>query len=325
MQPTVKLRLGDMFDGPADLIVLPCSVSGTITGFVARRLAQHSIPHPQSWMALGEVEVMPFDGGEEIAQFVGFAASVSYNSSSTKAIQSIGQALGRFTAENSSVKYVAAPLLGAGAGGIQSEQVVAALREGFSSTAAADATLVVHVLHREIFDRLKGNRRVIQGQPKETVRVFISHTSKANESIEWVKELALHLIDQGIQARLDRFHLRRGMDLQQWMCNELALARKVIIVSDEAYKQKADGHTGGVGWETRIIQGDISSLPSDSTKYQVVVRAPEINKGLPIYLSTRYAFHAPGPVQDKEFRDELIKELLDLPIDPTLEMRECVL
>jgi TIR domain len=325
MQPTVKLRLGDMFDGPADLIVLPCSISGTITGFVARRLIQHSIPHPQPGMTLGEVEIMPFEGAEEIAQFVAFAASVSYNSSSTKAIQEIGQALGRFTAENPSVKYVAAPLLGAGAGGIQSEQVVAALREGFASTAAIDAVLVIHVLHQEVFDRLKSNRRILQGQSKEVIRVFISHTSKTDESIEWVKGLALYLIEQGVLARLDRFHLRRGMDLQQWMCNELALARKVVIVSDEAYKQKADGQLGGVGWETRIIQGDLFSLPPESTKYQVVVRATDINKGLPIYLNSRYVFHAPGPTQDQAFREELVKELLDLPIDPTLEIRECVL
>jgi hypothetical protein len=40
------------------------------------------------------------------------------------------------------------------------------------------------------------------------------------------------------------------MELPQWMCNELDLADKVVIVSDEAYAEKADGHLGGVGWET---------------------------------------------------------------------------
>jgi hypothetical protein len=44
-----------------------------------------------------------------------------------------------------------------------------------------------------------------------------------------------------------------------------------------------------------------------------------------MYLKTRYAFHAPGPVQDQTFRAELAKELLDLPIDPTLETREFAL
>jgi hypothetical protein len=325
MAPTIKLRLGDLFDGPADLIVLPCSTSGTITGFVARSLAQYSIPHPKDWMDLGEVEIMPFEGAEDIAQFVAFAASVRANSSTEEAIETIGRALGEFTATDRSVRNISAPLLGAGAGGLQSEVVVAALRAGFVATAAKDATLVVHVLHREIYDRLKGNRRVMQGRPKESVRVFISHTSKTAEAIEWVKTLALYLIDQGIQARLDKFHLRRGMDLPQWMCNELALANKVVVVCDESYKQKADGRLGGVGWETMIIQGDLANLPPDSTKYQVVVRATDIDKGLPLYLKTRYAFHAPDVAADQAFRDELVKELLDLPVDPSLETREFAL
>jgi hypothetical protein len=324
MEPTVKLRLGDLFDGPADLIVLPCSTAGTITGFVARSLVHYSIPHPRVGMSLGEVEILPFEGADDIAQYVAFAASVKGNSSTPAAIESIGSELGLFTKSQSSVRNVSAPLLGAGAGGLQSEKVVAALRSGFCSTAAADASLVIHVLHQDVFERLKGNRRYIQGKPKEAVRVFISHTSKTKDAEEWVKSLALFLIDHGVQARLDRFHLRRGMDLPQWMCNELALAKKVIVVCDEAYKQKADGRLGGVGWETMIIQGDLASLPPDSTKYQVVVRAQDIDKGLPMYLRTRYAFHAPGSEREQSFRDELLKELLDLPLDPSLEARECI-
>jgi hypothetical protein len=180
MRPTVKLRLGDIFDGPADLIVLPCATSGTITGFVARRLVQYSIPHPRAGMALGEVEILPFEGAEDIAQFVAFAASVHYGTSNVKELESIGRSLGTFTYENAAVKYVAAPLLGAGAGGVQSELVAAALREGFSATAASDATLAIHVLHQEVYDRLKTNRGAIKGQSKESIRVFISHTSKTD-------------------------------------------------------------------------------------------------------------------------------------------------
>src|SRR5262245_37757992 len=325
MSAKVKLRLGDLFDGPSDLIVLPCSTSGTITGFVARRLVQYSIPHPQTGMALGDVEIVPFEGAEDIAQFVAFAASVRGNSSSLDALQSIGHALGSFTATNPAVRYVAAPLLGAGAGGLQSERVVAALQKGFVADAVPDASLAIHVLHKDVYDRLKGNRSVIEGRQKQVVRVFISHTAKSDEAVEWVKALALYLIDQGIQARLDRFHLRRGMDLQQWMCNELALAEKVIVVCDEAYKQKADGRLGGVGWETMIIQGDLASLPPDSTKYQVIVRASRLEKGLPVYLRTRYAFHVPDTSAEMSFREELVKELLDLAVDPALEAREFTL
>jgi hypothetical protein len=325
MSANVKLRLGDLFDGPSDLIVLPCSTAGTVTGFVARSLARYSIPHPRVGMRLGEVEIMPFEGAENIAQFVALAASVKERTSSPDAIAAIGHNIGNFTKENPSVRLIAAPLLGAGAGGLQSEMVVSALGSAFATTAASDAILIIYVLHRGVFDRLKGNRRAVAGKPKESLRVFISHTSGTDEAVEWVKELALFLIDHGIQARLDRFHLRRGMDLPQWMCNELALAKKVVVVCDKPYKQKADGRLGGVGWETMIIQGDMANLPPDSTKYQVIVRAEDINEGLPIYLKAKFAYHARPSDAAHSFREELVRELFDLPLDERLETREFLL
>ena len=322
MTASVKLNLGNLFDGPADVVVLPCSTGGTITGFVARTLSQYSLPHPTAGMRLGEVEILPFEGGENIAQFVAFAASVKSMTSSLAAIEAIAVKLGEFTKNESSARVISVPLLGAGAGGLQSESVVAALKKGFESSAHDGANLIIHVLHKEVFDRLRGNRRKIAGQPKDAVRVFISHTSSTDADAEWVKELALFLIDNGIQARLDRFHLRRGMDLPQWMCNELALAQKVIVVCDENYKQKAEGRLGGVGWETMIIQGDVANLPPDSTKYQVVVRAEDINHGLPMYLKTKYAFHARPSDRSHSFRNELVRELLDLPLDERLEAKQ---
>lgn len=325
MTPIVKLRLGDIFDGPSDLIVLPCSTEGTVSGFVARKLNAHAIGHPRDGMALGEVDIEPFVGGEHLAQYVAFAASVDDMDSSADAIELIGRSLGEFTKRESSVRIVAAPLLGAGAGGIQGEVASARLRKGFLETAADNSTLIINVLQDDLFLRLKGNRKRIQSAAQRQPRVFISHTSNANSDVEWIKELALFLIESGVQARLDRFHLRRGMDLPQWMCNELALADKVLVICDEAYKLKADGRLGGVGWETMIIQGDIATLAPDSTKYQVVVRAESLERGLPLYLKTRYAFHATPSQDARSFRTELLREILDLPLDERLEAREIAL
>ena len=56
MGGSVKLRIGNLFDGPSDLIVLPCSTAGTITGFVARSLVDYDIPHPRVGMRLGAVD-----------------------------------------------------------------------------------------------------------------------------------------------------------------------------------------------------------------------------------------------------------------------------
>ena len=325
MASNVKLRLGNLFDGPADLIVLPCSTAGTITGFVARSLVNYRIPHPRVGMKLGTVEFMPFEGAENVAQFVAFAASVARNDSKPEAIRDIGRLIGAFTLEHPEVRAIAAPLLGAGAGGLHSEEVVAALREGFSGSASGESCLTISILHQDVYERLRAGRRRLAGKAKCQPLVFISHTSRTKEEEDWVTELALYLIDKGIQARLDRFHLRRGMDLPQWMCNELALASRVVIVSNEAYKAKADGRQGGVGWETMIIQGDLAQLPADSTKYQVIVRSESLNDGLPLYLKTRYAFHAKPSDAPGSFREELVRELLDLPLDERLEARECYL
>ena len=67
-------------------------------------------------MKLGQVDIMPFTGGENIAQFVAYAASVEHHSSTTKAIEQIGVHIGNFTISNSSIRAISAPLLGAGAG-----------------------------------------------------------------------------------------------------------------------------------------------------------------------------------------------------------------
>lgn len=324
MTPLVKIRLGNMFDGASDLIVLPCSTGGNITGFVARSLSFYSIPHPMAGMELGQVEILPFEGGENIAQFVAFAASVENMTSSTSAIEKIGVTLGNFTVKEPSVRIIATPLLGAGSGGLRSESVAVALTKGFVNSAHENATLIIYVLHQDVFNRLRDNRHTLVKKNKSSTRVFISYISTTDETVEWVKNLALFLIDNGIQARLDKFHLRRGMDLSQWMCNELSLAQKVIIICDETYKSKADGRLGGVGFETMIIQGDLANLPSDTTKYQVVVRTENIQDGLPLYLKTKYAFHARPSDKNNSFQNELLRELLDLPIDELIDDKEFV-
>src|SRR5262249_30003824 len=119
------------------------------------------------------------------------------------------------------------------------------------------------------------------------------------------------LRSNGIEARLDVWHLRPGMDLPQWMCTELSLADKVIIVSDETYAERANGRLGGVGWETMVIQGEMSKLRPDSTKYLVVVRAFEFDKCVPIYLKTKFALHCPPGHEFQNLIPKLVKEIND--------------
>lgn len=279
-------------------------------------------------MTLGDVSVMPFQGGENIAQFVAFAASVAGSSSSKVAIRRIGEQLGAATHQNSTIRLVSAPLLGAGAGGLGSENVVEALSDGFKSAAHGDARLVIHVLHADGFSRLAKssvsntpNTRQQAQQPASAIRVFVSYSHTSPDHEQWVEQLSTFLRENGIDARLDIWNLRHGMDLPQFMTNELALAERVILISDERYAEKADGRVGGVGWETMIVQGDIASQPPDSTKYLVIVRSKDIESGLPRYLKTKFVIHWSEDTPNERNRQILLRELYDQVKAPPIGQR----
>jgi hypothetical protein len=155
MSASVRIRQGDIFDDPSDLIVLPCSTAGTVSGPVAGSMVTFSIPHPKDHMALGEVDIRPYEGGKHSAKFIAFAASVERFTSTIDAIEKIGKELGQFTQDHPSVKKVAVPLLGAGAGSLLPEMAIEYLRKGFAESAAADSILVICVLDKELFDRVR--------------------------------------------------------------------------------------------------------------------------------------------------------------------------
>jgi hypothetical protein len=266
-------------------------------------------------MTLGDLVVTPFEGGENIAQYVGFAASVESDSSAMEAIERIGKQLGQATVDNTSIKLVSAPLLGAGAGGLTPEVVVNSLGRGFKSSANPDSRLVIYVLDEGVFRRLstvpKNELLEKRATPEQPIRVFISYCHSSPKHEKWVEELGCSLRENGIDARLDIWNLRRGMDLPQFMTNELALAQRVVLISDEKYAEKADGRVGGVGWETMIVQGDMARQAPDSNKYLVIVTSSSLEAGLPQYLKTKFVIHWPDSQNDEHNLQLLLRELYD--------------
>jgi hypothetical protein len=327
MSGIIELRKGDLFDGPSDLIVLPCSTIPTVKRFVADHLRNFDIRAPERVMQPGGVIIEPFRGSENIAAYVAFAASVIVRGETTPAlIRRIGEALGRFTVDNSSVQIVAAPLLGAGAGGLKSEEVVKSLSSAFLAHCAPRATLRIFVLHEDVFAGLRAlpifakgsatEERVSSG--KEASRVFISYTRTSDRHESRVKELATFLrMQEGINARLDLWHLSPGGDVAQWMCNELDLADRVLLICNEAYAQRADRRHGGVGWEIRLIQGDLL-MCQDTLKYVPVVCSENIQAATPKFLRTVKCLHWDPSKREDNFREELANALYNVTLEPPL-------
>jgi len=103
-------------------------------------------------------------------------------------------------------------------------------------------------------------------------RIFISYTKTAPEHVAWVQSLAEYLLANGVEARLDIWDLSPGMDVAQWMSNELDLADRVLLICNEEYARRADRRHGGVGWEIRLVQGDLLfSQSQNPDKYIPIV------------------------------------------------------
>ena len=346
MPGSIQLEVGDIFNGPSDLIVLPCSSGGGITGFVRNRLEEFNIQYPSGKIEFGHIHVFPFSGAENIASYVAFAASVKSMKTSEEALEEIGQQLGTFASKNPSVQLISSPLLGTGAGGLSPIAAFKSLTKGFFAKSPENVVLKICILSEDWYNKIvsecnyaqihvnSSGQRVIENKDEreitrrecedkkysiadgqsisnKPIRVFISYTRTSDSHSEWVKSLARFLRENGIDARLDVWHLRHGMDLTQWMCNELDLAQKVIVICNEEYAKRADGRHGGVGWEIRIVQGDLLTRGSENIgRYIPIIRSPSIPEGVPSFLKSSYGIHwSPFEKNDLARKQELLRAL----------------
>src|ERR1051325_10635986 len=149
----VLVRMGDIFEGSAQLTILPCSGKGTVSSATRRWLTMFGLPSPKdisSQPQLGEISgLIPFPGSQSITKYVVFAASVLNDFSSAEVIRKIAVRLGDLTQSNSDIRFVETPLLGTGAGGLKTEVAGKALYQGFKSSAHTDASLYIFVFDRE--------------------------------------------------------------------------------------------------------------------------------------------------------------------------------
>jgi TIR domain len=321
MGTQIEIVRGDMFEGPSDLVVIPCSTVPTITWFVADHLRSFRIPEPQDRMKPGDVIFADLRRANNVAQVAAYAASVGPRStSSSRMIERIGQALGSYAADNPWLSQISCPLLGTGAGGLEPTEAARALSKGYLATAPERALLRLFVLGDIDFDRIRvllapeldreaPDEIAIVAATDRPLRVFISYTKSTNKHGDWVKAVAAHLRSVGVDARLDIWHLRPGMDVAQWMCNELDMADRVLLICDELYVQKADGRHGGVGWEIRVIQGDLlQSQATNPDKFVPIVVTENVTDGMPIFFKSVYCLHwPPSQREDSSLQDELVR------------------
>lgn len=159
----VLFSLGNIFEASVDLTVLPCSVRGTVSQTTRKWLQLFGIPDPHSLhlrLRLGDVsEPIAVRGTNVNTRFVAYAASVMSGTdgmSTPEAIEKIGSALGMLTTANPQIRLIESPLLGTGAGGLNTDTAGLALYRGFMATSGPESMLYVFVFDQERLTKLLG-------------------------------------------------------------------------------------------------------------------------------------------------------------------------
>ncbi len=274
---------------------------------VRQRLETFSIPQPRHRLNLGDIEVVELEAAQSVARVAAFAASVRGDSGSNlAAVHRIGKHLGSYAARTSWVRNIACPVLGSGAGGLPVLDAASAITRGFLETAPNGCLLRLFVIDEISFGELRRSLGTESSAPltgvelaERPIRVFISYTQTSPDHAVWVKTVAAHLRENGIDARLDVWHLTPGTDVAQWMCTELDLADRVLLICDDLYSQKADRRHGGVGWEVRLVQGDLLQSQVDNPdKYVPVFARSGADRPTPAFLKSVYGMDWPTGQRD---------------------------
>lgn len=146
----------------------------------------------------------------------------------------------------------------------------------------------------------------------ETVTVFISYSWDSDEHCNWVLNLATKLAENGVYVILDRFDLKAGKTMTQFMEKAVNQSDKVLLIMTPNYKDKADNRVGGVGYEYSMITQELY-LKQDSEKFIPIRKNGTYDECAPKFLSSFISHNMTTDTTfDKDFTD-LLRIIYDEP------------
>lgn len=156
----------------------------------------------------------------------------------------------------------------------------------------------------------------MQPQPITPVRAFISYSWTSPQHKAWVLELAKRLLSDGIDIELDTWALQPGRDpisfMEQMVTDKTV--KKVIMVCDRMYKEKADGREGGVGKEAQILTAEIYEKASEDKYAAIITEVDDNGKAyVPAYYHSKQYIDFADATKIEDSYQELVRWLYDKP------------
>src|SRR3954447_22330801 len=148
-------------------------------------------------------------------------------------------------------------------------------------------------------------------------KLFISYGWSSREHEKWVLGLAKELREAGVDVILDKWDLKEGHDAHAFMERMVSDPdiKKVVLICDKEYAEKADKRSGGVGTETQIITPELYAKQEQSKFVAIVTeRAEDGTPYLPTYYKSRIYIDR-GEASDYASNfEQLVRWIYDKPI-----------
>lgn len=151
----------------------------------------------------------------------------------------------------------------------------------------------------------------------DTIKLFISYSWSDSSHEQWVIDLATELREAGVDVILDKWDLKEGHDAVAFMEKMVTdpEIKKVAIVTDKTYADKANGRSGGVGTETQIISKEVYDNQAQDKFVAVVSQKDENDKPyLPTYYKSRIYIDLSEPDTYGENFEKLLRWIYDKPL-----------
>lgn len=148
-------------------------------------------------------------------------------------------------------------------------------------------------------------------------KLFISYSWSDPTHEQWVIDLATELRESGVDVILDKWDLKEGHDAVAFMEKMVTDPdiKKVAIITDKTYSEKADGRAGGVGTETQIISKEVYDNQEQDKFVSVVSQKNENGKPyLPTYYKSRIYIDLSEPDNYGENFEKLLRWIFDKPL-----------
>lgn len=116
---------------------------------------------------------------------------------------------------------------------------------------------------------------------------FISYSWDSTEHKDWVCRLATRLRADGIDVKLDQWHVAPGDQLPQFMEREIRDNDYVLIICTPNYRKKSDARAGGVGYEGDIMTGEVFNAGNDR-KFIPILASGSWQDVAPSWLRGKY-------------------------------------